>query len=179
MKALYLLLPLTTLLTACGSTSTAEKNVEKLKHTDVSGVEKLDYIDLSSIELRDKVKDYWGIATRTEPRYPVEAARKNLAGCVELITIINSEGKAQGYKVLSSYPKGLFDKAAAQSLNTWSWLPTAANTAKEPVLTHIRIDFTLTSKPVGKKYLKNCPAGETFLVTGEKFIESSELRIIK
>ena len=103
MKALYLLLPLTSLLAACGATPTTEKTVEKI-----------DYIDLSSVELRDRVKDYWSILTRTEPRYPIKAAKKGLAGCVELMTIINSEGKAQGYKVLSSYPKGLFDEAAAR-----------------------------------------------------------------
>ena len=179
MKALYLLIPLTALITACGSTPTADKSVEKLNNTDVSSAEIRDYIDLSSVGLRNRVKDYWNISTRTEPRYPIAAARKNLAGCVELMTIINSEGQAQGYKVLSSYPKGLFDKAAAQSLNTWAWLPTAVNTTKQPVLTHIRMDFTLDSKPVGKKYLKNCPAGETFLVTGEKSIVSTEIRKIQ
>ncbi|MDN3381802.1 energy transducer TonB [Pseudoalteromonas sp. APC 3358] len=167
MKALYLLLPLTSLLAACGSTPTADKSVEKLNHTDVSNAEIRDYIDLSSVELRDRVKDYWNISTRTEPRYPIAAAKKGLAGCVELMTIINSEGKAQGYKVISSYPKGLFDEAAAQSLNTWAWLPTNVNVTKQPVLTHIRIDFMIDSIPVGKKYLKNCPAGETFQVTGK------------
>lgn len=156
MKALYLLLPLTSLLAACGATPTTEKTVEKI-----------DYIDLSSVELRDRVKDYWSILTRTEPRYPIKAAKKGLAGCVELMTIINSEGRAQGYKVTSSYPKGLFDEAAARSLNTWAWLPTAVNTTKQPILTHIRIDFMIDSIPVGKKYLKNCPAGETFQVTGK------------
>ena len=168
MKALYLLLPLTSLLAACGSTPTADKSVEKLNHTDVSNAEIRDYIDLSSVELRDRVKDYWNISTRTEPRYPIAAAKKGLAGCVELMTIINSEGKAQGYKVISSYPKGLFDEAAAQSLSTWAWLPTNVNVAKQPVLTHIRIDFTIDSKPVGEKYLKNCPAGEAFQITGER-----------
>ncbi|MBB1349556.1 MULTISPECIES: energy transducer TonB [Pseudoalteromonas] len=157
MKALYLLLPLTSLLAACGATPTTEETVEKL-----------DYIDLSSVELRDRVKDYWNILTRTEPQYPIAAAKKGLAGCVELMTIINSEGRAQGYKVTSSYPKGLFDEAAAQSLSTWAWLPTNVNVAKQPVLTHIRIDFTIDSKPVGEKYLKNCPAGEAFQITGER-----------
>jgi len=156
MKALYLLLPLTSLLTACGSTPTTEHNVEKL-----------DYIDLSSVELRDRVKDYWSVFTKVEPLYPIAAASKGLAGCVELMTIINSEGKAQGYKVLSSYPKGLFDKAAARSLSSWAWLPTNVNVTKQPILTHIRIDFMIDSIPVGKKYLKNCPAGETFQVTGK------------
>lgn len=159
MKPLYLTIPLTLLLCACSATSPENKVVEKI-----------DYIDLSSAELRDSGKDYWNIFKRVEPLYPIEAARKGLAGCVELVTMINQEGKAQGYKILSSYPQKLFDKAAVKSLNLWKWLPAENNKNKQPILTHIRMDFMLESKDVSKKYLKNCPpTEEKFLVKGKVY----------
>jgi TonB family protein len=147
MKSPYIYFPLILLISACGSIPTKLENVDKLK-----------FIDLTSIELRNNVENYWSIFSKTESRYPIEAARKGLAGCVELITIINSAGKAQGYKIISSYPKGLFDEAAAHSLSTWSWLPSDSNPTKQPVLTNIRIDYSIDSVPVSQKYLKNCPS---------------------
>jgi TonB family protein len=153
MKAIYLLFPLVTLLAACGATAPIKQDVEKLN-----------YIDLTSDELRNKFQDYWRISKKVESRYPVEAAKEGFAGCVELMTVINSKGKAQGYKILSSYPKNLFDEAAARSLSAWAWVPTTENTSRQPILTHIRIDFTIDSQPVGEKYFKNCPIDKTLTV---------------
>ena len=34
--------------------------------------------------------------------------------------LINSQGEAQGYKVVSSYPEGVFDIDAAAAVGLWS-----------------------------------------------------------
>ncbi|MDN3389694.1 energy transducer TonB [Pseudoalteromonas sp. APC 3691] len=108
MKALYLLLPLSMMLTACGSTSDQQVNDEMPS-----------FIDLSSPELRSKAGEYWDVAKRVEPRYPIEAAKKSISGCVELAMLINSQGEAQGYKVIASYPEGVFDNNAAAAVGLW------------------------------------------------------------
>ena len=70
MKALYLLLPLSMMLTACGSTSDQQVNDEMPS-----------FIDLSTPELRSKAGEYWDVAKRVEPRYPIEAAKKSISAC--------------------------------------------------------------------------------------------------
>ncbi|MBH0038668.1 MULTISPECIES: energy transducer TonB [unclassified Pseudoalteromonas] len=145
MKALYLLLPLSILLTACSSTSDKQANEEMPS-----------FIDLSSPELRSKTGEYWNIAKRVEPRYPLEAAKKSISGCVELAMVINSQGEAQGYKVISSYPEGVFDNNAAAAVGLWRWKATAENTSKQPILTYLKMDFMLSPKPTDAKYLAHC-----------------------
>lgn len=73
--------------------------------------------------------------------------------------LINSQGKAQGYKVLSSYPEGLFDSNAAAAVGLWSWEPTVENTSKQPILTYIRMDFIVSPEPTDAEYLAHCPHG--------------------
>jgi protein TonB len=148
MKGLYLLLPLGILLTACNSTS------------DTQAIEEVpSFIDLSSVELRSKAGEYWDVVKRVEPQYPIEAVKKSISGCVELAMLINSQGKAQGYKVLSSYPEGLFDSNAAAAVGLWSWEPTVENTSKQPILTYIRMDFIVSPEPTDAEYLAHCPHG--------------------
>ena len=67
MKALYLLLPLSMMLTVCSSMSDKQVNDEMPS-----------FIDLSSPELRSKVGEYWDVAKRVEPRYQIEAAKKSI-----------------------------------------------------------------------------------------------------
>ncbi|MBG9994460.1 energy transducer TonB [Pseudoalteromonas sp. NZS127_1] len=150
MKALYLLLPLSMMLIACSSTS--DKQVSD---------EMLSFIDLSSPELRSKAGEYWDVVKRVEPRYPIEAAKKSISGCVELATLINSQGKAQGYKVISSYPEGVFDNNAAAAVGLWRWKATTENTSNQPVLTYLKMDFMVSPKPADAEYLAHCSKSKT------------------
>ncbi|GEB69629.1 energy transducer TonB [Pseudoalteromonas carrageenovora] len=147
MKALYFIFPMTALLSACSSTTDSSEDISKLN-----------YLDLSTPELRDTEKEYWLNKKRVEPIYPAKAAKKGITGCVELVTVINSQGKAQGYKVISSYPEGVFDQSSLKAVKLWRWKAAPQNTNKQPVLTNIRLDYSLTPKPTGEEYLKNCPA---------------------
>ena len=150
MKALYLLLPLSMMLTACSSTS--DKQVSD---------EMLSIIDLSSPELRSKAGEYWDVVKRVEPRYPIEAAKRSISGCVELATLINSQGEAQGYKVISSYPEGVFDNNAAAAVGLWRWKATTENMSKQSILTYLKMDFMVSPKPTDAEYLAHCSKNKT------------------
>jgi TonB family protein len=143
----YLLLPLALFVVSCASTTKVEET-------------KIDYLDLSGKEQVELVKEYWSVAKRIDPRYPVSAARNNISGCVDLIVGIDQNGKAKGYKIRSSYPKGVFDNNAAAALVKWKWQATEKNKNNTPVLTSVRMDFSTSRNPTETKYLENCPKRE-------------------
>ncbi len=143
----YLLIPLTFTLAACTS-------IPETEHAQSN------YLDLSAKKHVKLVEEYWIVVKRVEPRYPVSAAKKNISGCVDLIVGIDQNGKLKGYKVRSSFPKGVFDKNAAAALTKWKWKPTEKNKDSIPVLTSVRLDFTTSRNPTDIEYLKNCPARE-------------------
>ena len=121
---------------------------------------KINYLDISGKDQIKLVDEYWTVAKRIEPRYPISAAKNNISGCVDLIVGIDQNGKAQGYKVRSSYPKGVFDKNAAAAMVKWKWQATEKNTDNTPVLTSIRMDFSTSRNPSDPEYLQNCPKRE-------------------
>jgi len=117
----------------------------------------LNYIDLSGDQYETWEEDqYWTVLTRKEPHYPIDAARERISGCVKLIVGINSEGKMQGYKIESSYPEKVFDKAAASSLAKWTWQATKKNSALQPILTTINLNFSVEGSSYDPKYKENC-----------------------
>ncbi|RHW75229.1 energy transducer TonB [Colwellia sp. RSH04] len=133
--------------TSCASTT-------KVENTKIS------YIDLSGKEQVKLIEEYWTVAKKIEPRYPILAAKNNISGCVDLIVGIDQNGKVKGYKVRSSYPKGVFDKSAAAAIANWKWQPTEKNKGNMPVLTSVRMDFSTQRTPTGAKFLENCPKHE-------------------
>jgi len=76
--------------------------------------------------------------------------------CVELATLINSQGEAQGYKVISSYPEGVFDNNAAAAVGLWRWKATTENMSKQSILTYLKMDFMVSPKPTDAEYLAHC-----------------------
>ncbi|MGI5310017.1 energy transducer TonB [Rheinheimera sp. WS51] len=147
MNKSYLLLPLTLFVVSCATTTKVEE--PKINYLDISGKDQIKLVD-----------EYWTVAKRIEPRYPILAAKNNVSGCVDLIVGIDQNGKAQGYKVRSSYPKGVFDKNAAAALVKWKWQATEKNKDNTPVLTSIRMDFSISRNPSDPEYLQNCPKRE-------------------
>jgi len=143
---------LCSLLIACSTTQTT-KTTKSNKHAA-----SLNYIDLSSDQYKTRGTDeYWTVLTRTNPNYPIDAARKGISGCVNLVVGINSEGKMQGYKIKSSYPPKIFDNAAAAAIKKWQWKATKKNSALQPILTSIRLDFSVHGASYNPKYEKYCP----------------------
>ena len=74
----------------------------------------------------------------------LKAAKKSISGCVELSVLVNSQGRAQGDSVISSYPEGVFDVYAAASISLLHCKPTANNESKQPVLTYTEMDFMVS-----------------------------------
>ena len=144
MRSSHILLPLTLFLVSCASTTKVEEA-------------KIDYIDLSGKEQTELVDKYWSVYKRIEPRFPVSAAKRKITGCVDIIVGIDQNGESTGYKVRSSYPKGVFDKSAAAALVKWKWKATEENKDNKPVLTSVRMDFSTSRNPTDAKFLENCP----------------------
>ncbi|GHE83142.1 energy transducer TonB [Thalassotalea profundi] len=141
------MLPLALFVVSCATTTKVEEP-------------KINYLDISDKDQIKLIDEYWTVAKRIEPRYPISAAKKNVSGCVDLIVGIDQNGKAQGYKVRSSYPKGVFDKNAAATLVKWKWQATEKNKDNTPVLTSIRMDFSTSRNPSDPEYLQNCQNGK-------------------
>lgn len=116
---------------ACQSTdatqSTANSNIQ--------------YLDLSEPAQKSLFENYWQVEYRKEPRYPRAAALNDISGCTELVVGINTEGKVSHYKVIKSYPTGVFDQNSIAAIVNWRYTPTATNQNLQPVLTTIQLDF--------------------------------------
>ena len=156
MKSLFILL--IPLLSACAATSSSPS-----ENTSTQ----LDYIDLTSEAGKTQLNNYWEVAKTVEPQYPTSAARDGISGCVDLVIGINSEGKVQGYKIRSSYPKRVFDKSAEAAIAKWRWKVSEANPERKPILTSYQLDFTLfnpNETPVKmtrdrEQFMANCTKG--------------------
>lgn len=101
----------------------------------------LQYIDLTSSADMSMHNTHWQVTKRIDPRYPSEAARQGLSGCVQVMVGINGNGRMAEYKIKSSYPEDIFDNAAANALSKWRWKASELNANKDPILTIIQLDF--------------------------------------
>ncbi|WP_299807458.1 energy transducer TonB [uncultured Shewanella sp.] len=114
------------------------------------------YLNLTTEDKKDALKQYWTITKRVEPQYPIQAAIDRLSGCVELLFGINELGRVSGYQVKNSYPEGVFDQYAAASLTQWHWQSTPENTAKQPVLSTIKLQFMVENARNQDVAVKQC-----------------------
>ena len=122
----------------------------------VATKEPIQYLNLTSDDEKELVEKYWIVEERQAPKYPIDAARKGLSGCVDLIIGINSDGRLGSYRVKSSYPEGLFDENAIAALTQWKWVATETNSDKTPVLTSIQLDFILYGSTNEKELESQC-----------------------
>lgn len=60
---------------------------------------------------------------RIQPRYPPQAARRNLSGYVIVEFTIKPDGTVNKAKVVDSKPKRVFDAAALQAIKRWKFKP--------------------------------------------------------
>lgn len=102
------------------------------------------YLDLSEPAKKSLFENYWQVKYRKEPRYPRAAALNGISGCTELAVGINTEGKVSHYKVIKSYPAGVFDQNAIEAILAWRYTPTATNQNLQPVLTTLQLDFMVS-----------------------------------
>lgn len=106
-------------------------------------------VDINALDLtRDKSKteNYWVVTNRSYPKYPVNAARKGISGCVEFSFVIDKLGKAQNIQIINSVPENTFNKAAMKSMKEFRWAATKNNDSLQPVLTTLQLDFSTSPK---------------------------------
>jgi len=60
---------------------------------------------------------------RIQPRYPSQAARRNLSGYVIVEFTIRPDGTVTNPKVVDAEPKRVFDTAALQAIKRWKFKP--------------------------------------------------------
>lgn len=64
------------------------------------------------------------------PRYPRSAAARKIEGWVELIFIINGNGRVSDIRVLDASPRGIFEDAAVAAMSRWLYNPYYVNGEK-------------------------------------------------
>ena len=126
-RILFLTIVLT--LSACNSTPNIKNN--EIQPVDFRG-------DKSALE------EMWVVSKNDYPRYPIDAARKGISGCVEFSFVINSEGKAQNIQVIKAIPDSTFIRSATKSLKNFRWQPAELNSLRQPAITTLQLDFSTT-----------------------------------
>ncbi|MCO5113955.1 MAG: TonB family protein [Bdellovibrionaceae bacterium] len=64
-----------------------------------------------------------GVMLKGQLEYPLEARQKNISGYVILKILISENGVVQNVEVEESQPRGIFDRAAIQSVKSWRFEP--------------------------------------------------------
>ncbi len=67
--------------------------------------------------------DYRDPIKRTEPKYPVEAAKNGTFGSVMMRILVNEEGDVEAVDVINAYPQGVFEKSALRAVKGWKYTP--------------------------------------------------------
>jgi|AntRauTorcE11897_2_1112592.scaffolds.fasta_scaffold73315_1 TonB family protein len=114
------------------------------------------FLDLSAAEHSQLADEYWTISKHISPKYPASAARNDVSGCVNVAVGIGSDGRAKGYEVRSSYPKGVFDDYAVAALQKWRWEATEKNSGRTPILKTVQLNFAMKEAPDDHEYIENC-----------------------
>ncbi|MDH3978349.1 MAG: TonB family protein, partial [Gammaproteobacteria bacterium] len=79
--------------------------------------------------------------TFAEPQYPRRASIRKLSGAVEVRFRINTNGKTDDIRVISSEPPGRFNKAAITAVNKWRFKPVLENGVATEKYSSVRFSF--------------------------------------
>ena len=83
---------------------------------------------------------------RVPPKYPLDAARNNVEGFVQMNFSINKRGEPIDIEVIKSEPEGVFSREAVKALSQWKYAPIMVDGEAAIVegLT-VQLDFKLAS----------------------------------
>ena len=86
--------------------------------------------------------------TRVEPKYPVEAARKQQEGSVILQFNIGKDGSTDNIKVIKAEPEVIFDKVSIAALQQWKYKPRiVGGVAQVQNNLLVQLDFRMDDSP--------------------------------
>ncbi len=125
-------------------------------HSNAKEAQVNNYIDLTKGDSAQALSDYWKLVQHSQPQFPATARRKGLSGCVDVQVRIDNNGRATGFKIAMSYPKGVFDEKAVLALDKWRWSPTSDNKKRTPVLTTVPLNFKLVGSRNAAKAKEHC-----------------------
>lgn len=76
------------------------------------------------------------------PRYPIELARKGIAGCGVFKVIVEESGLTESIELISSVPKKVIAKPVTKVIQDWEWtLAKSKSPTREEKL--LRLDFCM------------------------------------
>jgi protein TonB len=64
---------------------------------------------------------------RSEPKYPIFAAREGIEGWVQLLFTITPDGQVTNASVVNAQPKRIFNKEALRAIKRWKYRPKIVN----------------------------------------------------
>jgi TonB family protein len=78
---------------------------------------------------------------RVQPKYPRQAADRELSGWVELRFLINAQGKTEDIQVTDSEPRGDFEDAATKAVTKWRFKPATVDGIPVEKYSGVRLRF--------------------------------------
>ena len=81
---------------------------------------------------------------RISPKYPNQARKKGITGYVSFSLVIGPEGEIIRSKIIDAKPVGVFESAARNAVERWTFTPGKYKGAAQTVVVEQTIRFTLT-----------------------------------
>ena len=98
---------------------------------------------------KNALEEMWIVSKNDYPKYPIDAAKKGISGCVDFSFVINGDGKAQNIQVIKAIPDSTFIQSATKSLKKFRWQPTELNNLRQqPSLNRTTTQPTLVAAKV-------------------------------
>lgn len=83
------------------------------------------------------------ITRMVPPKYPMQAARDNQQGWVEVEFTVTADGSVSNAHVVDSQPRRIFDRAATEAVSRWQFKPALINGTPTAVVLKRKLEFKL------------------------------------
>ncbi len=83
------------------------------------------------------------ITRMVPPKYPMQAARDNQQGWVEVEFTVTADGSVSNAHVVDSQPRRIFDRAATEAVSRWQFKPALINGTPTAVVLQRKLEFKL------------------------------------
>ena len=83
------------------------------------------------------------ITRMVPPKYPLQAARDNQQGWVEVEFTVTADGSVSNARVVDAEPRRVFDRAAIEAVSRWQFKPALINGTPTAVVLKRKLEFKL------------------------------------